>query len=189
MSTPMRQLARSIGKPSDALKAGHTPAWEVVGGRGRSWEVVGSGALLRGCGPLTILETMDALPARPATVVAGALVLLTGAVTLLGMWLLGLDAVESNGARVFFVVLWAFLGWSAYAGGGWVRTAIVAIFAVTAWGWLNAPSVGDALAAMSKGDLVAKGMALVALGALLAPDSRRWFAAAREIQSRAAETN
>jgi len=55
-------------------------------------------------------------------VVAGSAVLLGGAVMLLLMWVLRIDAVESNGARVFFVVLWTFLAWSAYAGGGWVRT-------------------------------------------------------------------
>ena len=63
---------------------------------------------------------MDALPVRPPTVVVGSAILLGGAVTLLMMWVLGIDAVESNGARVFFVVLWTFLAWSAYAGGGWV---------------------------------------------------------------------
>ncbi|MCY3811967.1 MAG: hypothetical protein OXH15_09245 [Gammaproteobacteria bacterium] len=105
---------------------------------------------------------------------------------LLLMWILGIDAVESNGARVFFVVLWTFLAWSAYAGGGWVRTAIVAIFVVSAWGVVNAPSLADALAGMSKGDVVAKALALVALGTLLMPASRRWFAAARDVQSRTA---
>ena len=118
--------------------------------------------------------------------VVGAAVLLGGAVTLIAMWALGVDAVESYGARVFFVALWAFLGWSAYTGGGWVRTAIMAIFGVWVWGGLNAPSFVADLAAMSAGDLVVKGLALVALCALLSPDARRWFAAAREVQSGAA---
>jgi len=129
---------------------------------------------------------MDALPARPPTVLVGSAILLGGAVTLLMMWVLGIDAVESNGARVFFVVLWTFLAWSAYAGGGWVRTAIVAIFVVSAWGWVNAPSLAYALAAMSKGDVAAKALALVALATLLMPASSRWFAAARDVQSRTA---
>lgn len=132
---------------------------------------------------------MEALPARPTTVVVGAAVLLVGALALLATWLLGVDAVESNGARVFFVVLWAFLGWSAYAGGGWVRSAIVAIFVVWVWGFFNAPSPGDALAAMSNGDLAARMLAFVALVSLLAPASRRWFAAAREFEARAAEAD
>ena len=139
---------------------------------------------MRRFGVLTILDDMDALPARPPTVVVGATVLLGGAVTLLAMWVLGIDAVDSNGARVFFVVLWTFLAWSAYAGGGWVRTAIAAMFVVSVWGWVNAPSLADALAAMSKGDVVAKALALIALATLLMPASRRWFAAAREVQSR-----
>lgn len=121
--------------------------------------------------------------------VAGSAVLLGGAVMLLLMWALGIDAVESNGARVFFVVLWTFLAWSAYAGGGWVRTALVAIFVVSAWGWVNAPSLTDALAGMSKGDVLAKALALLALAILLMPASRRWFAAARDVQSRTADSD
>lgn len=132
---------------------------------------------------------MDALPTRPPAVVVGSAILLGGAVMLLLMWILGVDAVESNGARVFFVVLWTFLAWSAYAGGGWVRTAIVAIFVVSAWGFVNAPSLPDALTGMSKGDVVAKALALVALGTLLMPASRRWFAAARDVQSRTASAD
>ena len=128
---------------------------------------------------------MDALPERPTTVVVGAAVLLGGAVLLLAMWAFGIDAVESNGARVFFVVLWSFLAWSAYTGGGWVRAAIVAIFAVSAWGLVNAPSPGEALAAMSAGDIAARALALVALATLLSPAARRWFSAARQIQAQA----
>ena len=105
------------------------------------------------------------------------------------MWALGVDVVESYGARVFFVVVWTFLAWSAYTGGGWVRTAILAIFGVWVCGGLNAPSFLANLAAMSAGDLVAKGLALVALGALLSPDARRWFAATREFQSGPADAD
>ena len=119
--------------------------------------------------------------------VVGAAVLLAGAVLLLAMWAFRIDVVESNGARVFFVVLWTFLAWTAYTGGGWVRTAIVAIFAVSAWGLVNAPSPSEALAAMSAGDIAARALALVALATLLSPGARRWFAAARDIQSRTAE--
>ena len=121
--------------------------------------------------------------------IVGAAVLLGGAGTLIAMWALGVDVVESYGARVFFVVVWTFLAWSAYTGGGWVRTAILAIFGVWVCGGLNAPSFFANLAAMSAGDLVAKGLALVALGALLSPDARRWFAAAREFQSGAADAD
>ena len=130
---------------------------------------------------------VDGLPSRPKAIVAGAATLLAGAVVLALMWVFGVDTVESNGARVFFVVLWSFLAWSTYTGGGWVRTAIVAIFIVTAWGCINAPSFGASLAAMSAGDIVAKALALVALCGLLTPDARRWFAAARELEARAAD--
>ena len=120
------------------------------------------------------------LPPRPAPVAAGAAMLLGSAVALVVAWLLGIDAVESNGARVFFVVLWAFLAYSAYTGAGWVRGAVVAIFAAAILGFVNAPSVVLALRAMPIGDVIAKALALASLAALWSPAANRWFATVRQ---------
>ena len=126
---------------------------------------------------------LEELPARPAAVTAGAALLLAGAGILLLAWVLGVDAVQSNGARVFFVMLWGYLAWSAYSGGGWVRIAIVAIVVVTVWGGVNAPSLAGAWQAVSLGDLLAKALAVVALGIMLRPEARHWFARARELRA------
>ena len=72
-------------------------------------------------------------------------------------------------------------------GGGWVRIAILAIFVVTAWGAFNAPSVVQALQAMPTGDQLARLLALVALGTMLAPSAHRWFAAAKHAGTEVAE--
>lgn len=124
---------------------------------------------------------MMALPKRPPQVVVGAALLLGGGGVLAFAWALGLDAVESNGARVFFVVLWSYLAWTTYGGGGWARWAIVAIFAVTVWGGVNAPSLRAVLADLTVGEAAAKALALVALGFLLHPAARTWFAAVRKV--------
>ena len=49
------------------------------------------------------------LPARPAAAILAAALLLGGAAVLLLTWLLRVDDVASNGAHVFFVVLWTYL--------------------------------------------------------------------------------
>ena len=110
--------------------------------------------------------------------------LLAGAAILVLTWMLDVDAVDSNGARVFFVVLWGYLAWGAYSGGGWVRVAILAVAAITLWGGLNAPSLIAAWQATTLGDLLAKTLALVALVVMLRPEARHWFAHARELRAR-----
>ena len=122
---------------------------------------------------------MSALPARPKQVAVGSWLLGAGAATLALAWAVGLDAVESNGARVFFVVVWSYLAWVAYSGGGWARWAIVAILAVTVWGNVNAPTVGAAVAALTVGEVVAKALAVAAFCLLMRPAARVWFKAMR----------
>ena len=119
------------------------------------------------------------VPDRPAPVTAGAAMLLGSAVILVLTWAFGVDPVESNGARVFFVVVWGFLAYSAYSGAGWVRSATVAIFCVAILGFVNAPSFVPAVQAMPVGDVAAKALALAALVAFWSPPAHRWFAAVR----------
>ena len=126
---------------------------------------------------------MNGLPQRPTQVVAGALLLLGGAALLALAWAFGVDAVESNGARVFFVVVWSYLAWVVYGGGGWGRWAIVAVFAVTVWGSVNAPSLAAAFANFTIGEVAAKALALAAFALLLHPTARQWFAAVRKMET------
>ena len=123
------------------------------------------------------------VPSRPAQVTAGAVMLLGSALVLMLAWAFGLDAVESNGARVFFVALWGFLAYSAYAGAGWVRGATVAIFGITILGFVNAPSFVLAVQALPVGDVVAKALAIAALGALWTPPANGWFGAVKKARA------
>ena len=131
---------------------------------------------------------MNGLPKRPTQVVVGAALLLGGGALLALAWVFGVDAVESNGARVFFVVVWSYLAWVVYGGGGWARWAIVAIFTVTAWGGVNAPSFDAALDNFTVGEVAAKALALAALGLLLHPAARQWFATVRKMVAEQEET-
>lgn len=125
----------------------------------------------------------DHLPPRPAAVTAGAALLLASAVILVLTWALGVDVVASNGARVFFVVLWGFLAYSAYAGAGWVRGATVAVFGIAVVGFVNSPSFVQAARALPVGDTAAKALALSALVALWSPPANGWFAAVKQARA------
>lgn len=123
------------------------------------------------------------VPPRPAPVTAGAALLLGSAVILVLTWALGVDAVESNGARVFFVVLWGFFAYSAFSGAGWVRGATVAVFGIAVVGFVNAPSFVLAVQALPMGDVAAKALALSALVALWSPPANGWFAAVKQARA------
>lgn len=121
---------------------------------------------------------------RPFEASLGAALLYLAAAVLLLAWATGIDAVTSNGARVFFVVLWAYLGYTAWNGFGWARHGILAVFVAAAWGLVNAPSLADGMAAMTGGETVARLLALVALVSLWLPAASRWFSEAGERRSR-----
>lgn len=128
---------------------------------------------------------MSEMPTRPPVVAVAAALLLCSAIVLLATWGLRIDAVASNGARVFFVVVWSYLAWSAFSGGGWVRAAVLAIFAITAWGTLNAPSWAESIAGVPPGEAAAKVLAALALLAMCTPPAHRYFAAARALRNQA----
>ena len=114
-------------------------------------------------------------PMRPRAVVIGAALLLLAALALVLGWAMGFDAVRSNGARVFFVVLWAYLGYTAWSGQGWARHAILAVFVAKLWGVLNAPSLAAGVATLTGTEAAAEALVLAALVALWLPSARRWF--------------
>ena len=122
------------------------------------------------------------VPPRPAPVTAGAALLLSSAAILVLTWAFGFDDVQSNGARVFFVVVWAFLGYSAYTGAGWVRGATVVIFGMAILGFVNAPSFVPAVRALPLGDVAAKALALSSLAALWSPPANAWFRAVKSVR-------
>lgn len=123
------------------------------------------------------------LPARPTAISAAAGLLLGSAVVLLLAWALWPETVVSNGARVFFVMLWAVLAYGAYRGLGWVRVAIGLVFLASAWGVANAESLGSAVADTPASEILCAVMQVAALVLLCLPVAGRWFAAVREIEA------
>ena len=123
------------------------------------------------------------LPTRPSAVSVAAGLLLGSAVVLLLAWALWPETVVSNGARVFFVMLWAVLAYGAFRGLGWVRVAIGLVFLASAWGVANAESLGSAFADTPASEILCAAMQVTALVLLCLPVAGRWFAAVREIEA------
>lgn len=123
------------------------------------------------------------LPARPHTVSVAAGLLLGSAAILLLVWIVWPETVVSNGARVFFVMLWTLLAYAAFRGLGWVRVAIGLVFAASAWGMANAESLASAFASTAAPEMLCSAMQVGALVLLCLPHSGRWFAAVREVDA------
>ena len=119
-----------------------------------------------------------ALPARPACVSAAAGLLLGAALVLALGWMFWPEQVLSNGARVFFVMLWGTFAYAAFRGFGWVRFAIAATFAASLWGAWNSNALGgDLVARTAAQDIACLAMQVAAFLLLCLPAAGRWFAA------------
>lgn len=117
------------------------------------------------------------VPARPPAVLAAAALLLSAALALAIGWAVWPEQVVSNGARVFFVLLWATLAYAAFRGFGWVRLAIAATLIAWLWGAGNSGALGDAIAGAALPDLASRAMQVAALALLCLPTAHRWLTA------------
>lgn len=118
-------------------------------------------------------------PRRPAAVSAAAGLLLGAAVALLAGWIIWPEQVSSNGARVFFIMLWVLFAHACMRGFGWVRFAIATIFGASLWGAWNSGAFANGLATqINAQDAVCRAMQAAAFVLLCLPVAGRWFAAA-----------
>ena len=116
-------------------------------------------------------------PARPPVISVAAAAMLASAAVLLMVWIVWPDQVVSNGGQVFFIILWTALAYVTFRGAGWVRYAIVAIFAVTLWGIANAASPLESITSLAPSEVLCGALQVGALVLLLFPQAHRWFAA------------
>ena len=117
------------------------------------------------------------MPVRPQVIAVAAAAMLASAVVLLVVWIVWPDQVVSNGAQVFFIMLWTALAYVTFKGAGWVRYAIVAIFIVTVWGIANAASPLQSIATLAPWEVLCRALQVGALVLLFFPQAHRWFRA------------
>lgn len=117
---------------------------------------------------------------RPMTVSVASLMLLLNVPVLIGWWLIAPSDIESNGAQVFFSILWFSVGISLFRGMGWVRYAILAFLIVFLVEILNTGEPLSAMQQMPLCDQASKSMALAALILLFLPPSNQWYKQIKE---------
>ena len=105
------------------------------------------------------------------------------AVALLIWWVIFPEDVTSNGAQVFFVLLWAAAGWGLLTGEGWVRVALIIVVVAYAWGLVNQPSLSEGIAKINFADHLSKFIALAAIVLAYVPASHTWFKSIRQVKT------
>ena len=96
------------------------------------------------------------LPERPQLVRFCTALFILNATILLISWLTFPAATMSNGATVFFIMLWTAIGLSIFYGFGWVRYATALVLLAFVWGYFNAESRDQFLEEMSSAEIISK---------------------------------
>ena len=116
------------------------------------------------------------LPPRPKVILYGAALLGVCSIILVFAWIAAPDSVLSNGGQVFFIVLWAWLAYSAYFGAGFVRVVIALIIIGSVWSIINSDTGLTSLSiGSSAGDLLSKIIGIIALALFTTKPARTWF--------------
>jgi hypothetical protein len=121
-------------------------------------------------------------PGRPTVVTIAAALLLGSAVLLAANWIVRPASVISNGGQVFFIMLWLLMAHAAFRGLSWVRLAIFAIFAASAWGLMNEGSISVALTDTTFTDVTVSIFQITALLLLSVPTANKWFSSISELR-------
>lgn len=145
-----------------------SPALTFANGR-----IVGNSSPIDASIDMTAVDKQ--MPERPQVVRLGSALFFLNAAVLFISWAFLPESTTSNGATVFFILLWISVGFSVYYGFGWVRYATLVVLLAFVWGLFNAPSVDRFLADMSTAEITSKIIPLFALIMLWIPDANSWF--------------
>lgn len=117
---------------------------------------------------------------RPPLVRFVAILLGLNAVILLGWWVMIPTDVESNGAQLFFILLWSAIAFAIYRGHSWVRYAIVIVVLAGFVEIINAQAPSQLFTTLSWDEKITKSVGLASLMILFYPTSHRWYKLVKE---------
>ncbi len=121
---------------------------------------------------------------RPELVRSVAALLGLNAVILLGWWVVFPSDVESNGAQLFFILLWGAIAYAIYRGHSWVRYAIAVVVVAGFVEIINAHAPGELIKTLSWDERVTKLIGVAAVVLLFYPSSHRWYKFVKETRKR-----
>ena len=121
---------------------------------------------------------------RPPLVRSVAALLGLNAVILLGWWVIFPSDIGSNGAQLFFILLWGAIAYAIYVGHSWVRYAIAVVVVAGFVEIINAHAPGELIRTLSWDERVTKLIGVVAVVLLFYPSSHRWYKFVKETRKR-----
>lgn len=121
------------------------------------------------------MSFVQSLMQLPKPLLFGACLLEFNSLLLLIWWLVFPEDVTSNGAQVFFIMLWFSAAWGLLLGEGWIRIGIACLLVAFVWGIVNQPSMTEAFTKLNFADVASKLVALIAVILLYFPASHDWF--------------
>ena len=132
----------------------------------------------------TVSFHQEIAESRPQLVrfVAGLLGL--NAAILLGWWILIPADVESNGAQLFFILLWGTIAFAIFRGHSWVRYAIAVVVVAGLVELINAHAPGELIKTLSWDEKISKSVGLLAVVLLFHPISHSWYKSVKETRKR-----
>ena len=111
----------------------------------------------------------------PRPLLVGAGLLEFNSVLLLIWWLVFPEDIASNGAQVFFIMLWFSAAWGLLLGEGWIRIGIACLLVAFVWGIVNQPSMIEAFTKLNFAEVASKFVALIAVSLMYLPTCHLWF--------------
>lgn len=124
---------------------------------------------------------MDIFERFPQPLLIGSGLLAFNSILLLIWWVAFPESVPSNGAQVFFILLWMGAAWGLLLGEGWIRIGIAALLLTFIWGLSNQPNFVEGLAKINAADILSKLVALASVVLLYLPKSRAFFKERRDL--------
>ena len=126
-------------------------------------------------------ETMkNLMNSRPRLVSSASSILAVNALLLLIWWVFSPSGIQSNGAQMFFMVVWLAVSYAIYYGQGWVRYALIFMTVVFVGEMFNAREpFFEFFAAMSLDEKLTKILCLGCIVLLFTKESNQWFKSTR----------
>ena len=132
----------------------------------------------------TVTFYQEIAESRPKLVRIVAGILGLNAVILLGWWIINPADIESNGAQLFFVLLWGTIAYAIYRGHGWVRYAIAVVVVAGLVEFLNTHAPSELINTLSWDEKITKSIGFVAVLLLFSPVSHHWYKSVKETRKR-----
>ena len=117
---------------------------------------------------------------RPRLVSIASSILAVNALILLIWWVFSPNGIQSNGAQMFFMIVWLTVSYAIYCGQGWVRYALIFMTVVFIGEMFNSRDpFFQFFAAMSVDEKLTKMLCVGCIVLLFTPEANQWFKSTR----------